>query len=386
MKYLFFDIECASCEGGGKLCEFGYVLTDAQLDVVEKDNLLINPDCRFDRYVIQSLLNFCKTDYDRAPLFPARYDKIYALLSDPDTIAVGHTTRCDAEHIGDDCIRYGLAVPQFRFVDIVELYKPLGDTDNATKLVKMCEALDVQISGKAHSADVDAEMTMLVTKALCKRFDCDLATLIKKNKPCLGRLENYERVHRLKRDLRTYRSECTDKHMRLTTKDDLSRIRLYAKSVKPDASAPNNSLKGKKVCVSDLYEIAHYLEILQLVKRIAEVGGEYTTKVKSCDVFVTYEVKLANGDSIYCKRGGEAQQRVEHGKSIEIISLPELLKRLNTDEEQIKKKFKIDFAALEKAFDRTVVYSSGNGSATLGDFFNGLNVAGEGAGKKTDKK
>lgn len=29
MNYLFFDIECSNCFGGrGKICEFGYMLTN----------------------------------------------------------------------------------------------------------------------------------------------------------------------------------------------------------------------------------------------------------------------------------------------------------------------------------------------------------------------
>ena len=40
MKYLFFDIECANCyDGVGKICEFGYVLTDEYFTVLEEESL-----------------------------------------------------------------------------------------------------------------------------------------------------------------------------------------------------------------------------------------------------------------------------------------------------------------------------------------------------------
>ena len=37
MKYVFFDIECANCyQGKGKICSFGYVITNENFDVEEK--------------------------------------------------------------------------------------------------------------------------------------------------------------------------------------------------------------------------------------------------------------------------------------------------------------------------------------------------------------
>ena len=45
MKYLFFDLEYASQKGGtSKICEFGYVVTDENFNILEKDNLIINPN------------------------------------------------------------------------------------------------------------------------------------------------------------------------------------------------------------------------------------------------------------------------------------------------------------------------------------------------------
>ena len=47
MKFLFFDIECANCFGGvGKIFSFGYVLTDETFHVLERDDILMNPEWR----------------------------------------------------------------------------------------------------------------------------------------------------------------------------------------------------------------------------------------------------------------------------------------------------------------------------------------------------
>ena len=44
MKYLFFDIECSNCfQGVGKMCEFGYVLTDENLVVMKTGDIPMSP-------------------------------------------------------------------------------------------------------------------------------------------------------------------------------------------------------------------------------------------------------------------------------------------------------------------------------------------------------
>ena len=40
MKYLFFDIECASVfKNTAKICAFGYCLTDEQFHILEKEDI-----------------------------------------------------------------------------------------------------------------------------------------------------------------------------------------------------------------------------------------------------------------------------------------------------------------------------------------------------------
>ena len=44
MKYLFFDIECSNCFNGvGKMCEFGYVLTDENFLVMKTGDIPMSP-------------------------------------------------------------------------------------------------------------------------------------------------------------------------------------------------------------------------------------------------------------------------------------------------------------------------------------------------------
>ena len=76
MDYLFFDIECANCNEGAKICEFGYVIANHNFEKIEQKNILINPNAPFDEFVINSLLNYKKEEYDKSPLLPSVYDEI----------------------------------------------------------------------------------------------------------------------------------------------------------------------------------------------------------------------------------------------------------------------------------------------------------------------
>ena len=48
MKYLFFDIECSVVsKNAAKICAFGYCLTDEKFNILEKEDILINPQGSF---------------------------------------------------------------------------------------------------------------------------------------------------------------------------------------------------------------------------------------------------------------------------------------------------------------------------------------------------
>ena len=50
MKLVFFDIECAGVHKTyAKICAFGYVVCDGQFNILEKEDILINPRGRFEQ-------------------------------------------------------------------------------------------------------------------------------------------------------------------------------------------------------------------------------------------------------------------------------------------------------------------------------------------------
>lgn len=59
MNFLFFDIECAVCNQEKRICSFGYVLTDCNLNIIKKEDILINP-VKFDDKILQEVINYKK--------------------------------------------------------------------------------------------------------------------------------------------------------------------------------------------------------------------------------------------------------------------------------------------------------------------------------------
>ena len=118
MKYVFFDIECACVfKSVAKICAFGYVLTDEQFNVLEREDILLNPKGKFhltDRKGREGLvLPYEYEDFKTYPPFPAAYARIKALLEDKEHIVLGHATLNDVNYLNLETRRYKL--PSFRF-------------------------------------------------------------------------------------------------------------------------------------------------------------------------------------------------------------------------------------------------------------------------------
>ena len=109
-KYLFFDLEYASCKNGYKICEFGYVITNDAFKILARENLIINPSIPrkdWDYYALDNILTRTISNYESKQKFPHFYARIYHLISSVD-IVVGHTLNGDAKALNDECKRYNL--------------------------------------------------------------------------------------------------------------------------------------------------------------------------------------------------------------------------------------------------------------------------------------
>ncbi len=206
-SYLFFDIECANCfDGVGKMCSFGYVLTDRYFNVLDTDDVVMNPECEFDWYLFspknQCPLAYSK-DYFRAQHnFESFYKPLKKLIEESERRVIGFASPNDLGFVVSACERYSLPYINFAAWDL----KPILEEMKGEKhgLAEWCEKLNVNTEKlQAHKSQDDAMMTMLCAKALCQENNLEIEDLLEKNRGVKLSVDKYIEA----REEKKYREE-----------------------------------------------------------------------------------------------------------------------------------------------------------------------------------
>lgn len=169
MNYLFFDIECANCFNGiGKICEFSYVLTDGEFNVLKENSIKMNPCAEFDKKGFAMADIHLEEDYDyyyEQPDFAHFYQEIRRVLQQGNVRVVGHETCSDAKYLIDECRRYNLPRINFVFYDTRKLAKLIYGRDKNMSLSSLYQDF-CKPEGEItkHQSLADARMTMEVAK------------------------------------------------------------------------------------------------------------------------------------------------------------------------------------------------------------------------------
>ena len=144
MRYLFYDVECSNCfNGEGKMCSFGYVITDSDFNVVEKRDIVMNPASRF--YLRRKdgkpeiELAYSEEYFKSQPKFDKFYEEIKEMLEYPDQIVMGHSILNDVKHLAYQCKRYKFPCINYRFGDSQLIYKKFINGGPQVGLAKICE-------------------------------------------------------------------------------------------------------------------------------------------------------------------------------------------------------------------------------------------------------
>lgn len=210
MKYLFFDIE--SPDGGiGAMCEFGYVITDEQFNVLDQQVITMNPERCFNTGYRKGRPNvsfyFPKEKYLSSPKFPYYYDRIKKLLTVPDTIVLGYSVGNDIRYIAFTSQRYHKPVFNYFAYDVQKMHRTLNNLVNMASLDKAVEEIPLEDKKglTSHRSDCDAKMTMLVLKNLLKTKNLTINDLINDNYKIevtsyLKRLEENKRIKQNRKD------------------------------------------------------------------------------------------------------------------------------------------------------------------------------------------
>ncbi len=289
MKYLFFDIECSVVsKKAAKICAFGYCLTDEKFHILEKEDILINPQGGFhltDRKGSQGLvLPYEYSSFKKYPTFRQKAEKIYGLLQDRDTLVVGHATMNDVKYLNLESLRFSLPSFGFSFADTQFLYmNKIGEFSRQFGLGAIAEQLGVEFV--AHRAVDDAYATMKVAEAMCKEENATLSELIEKYGVSLGKIADYEITQTTSKAQVAYKAlQEQKKEEREKKKVEFYRFADREKR-KRQKDGP---LKNKKICFSHPLEIELPLS-KKLLSDVFNAGGFFTSHAEECDVYVCFE-------------------------------------------------------------------------------------------------
>lgn len=180
MNFVFYDVECANCYNGkGKLCSFGYVITDQNFKIIKKDDILIDPNCDFQPFVLKHVINYREEEFIDKPRFNMVYNFIKELLTNPNNISFGFDVSNDLKYINDDCIRYKLPLIRATSYDIQAFYEMYVGNKEKKSLGGLANLFGIDLSSLAeHNSRDDAMMTMLVMKEIANKLNVNGLDLV----------------------------------------------------------------------------------------------------------------------------------------------------------------------------------------------------------------
>ena len=289
MKYLFFDIECSVVSKKvAKICAFGYCLTDEKFHILEKEDLLINPQGGFhltDRQGKQGLVLPYKYDeFKKYPTFSQYAKKIYALLQDEDTLVAGHATMNDVKYLNFESQRFQLPPFKFSFADTQFVYMNYKkDFSRQFGLGAIAEQLGVEFV--AHRAVDDAYATMKIAEAMCLVEGVNFAELLEKYRIQKGRIENFEITQTTSDAFIAYKKE--QERQREDREKRKAEFYHFVDREKRKRKK-DGVLKDKNVCFSHGLETELSLSKRLLSEAYAQ-GATFTSRAENCDVYVCFD-------------------------------------------------------------------------------------------------
>ena len=314
MNFLFFDIECAVCTPEKRICSFGYVLTDSNLNIIKKEDILINP-VEFDDKILNEVINYKKEDLLKYDEFPKYYEIIKELLCDKNNIVIGQVAKNDASYLIDSVKRYNLKSIDFIFYDFAEIYKNYTNSKQYISLENERIFLGVKDNqGQLHTSVNDAYILYECFKSLYLKTNLTKASLIKKYKGIKGFVKQNELVL------------FDDFHSIANTIGDHSKNKEIFKTYVLNISKLENItsiLLNKRINVSKEYAKAHFREMIFIAYLIKINGGTYS---------------ILNNATTYISTGENIDVLKDY-PNMEIIELDKFLEMINYNKQDMNNYF-----------------------------------------------
>lgn len=316
MNFVFFDIECASVyKYTAKICAFGYVLCDEKFNIIEKEDILINPKGKFHltdgRGERGLVLPYEYSDFKKYPLFTEVYPKIKELLEDKNNLVFGHATLNDVNYLNLETKRFRLPSFRFTYSDSQLMYMTsVNDFSRQFGLEYITQNLNVEFT--PHRAADDAYATMRVVEALAKKHGCSGIKLEKLLGLKRGKICDYKVTRPDTFKFCEYRRQ-KEKQKEERSKRKVLFYNAISRRCKPESA----KLKGKVFNFSRAIEDNIDISI-PLVERIRKSGGVYSEKLAECTVYVCEE----GDDTVRTKNARETAE-------LKIINLQQLSELIN---------------------------------------------------------
>lgn len=286
MKFLFFDTECSNCfDGIGKVCEFGYILTDDNFRVKVKYEIPMSPGRGSNnKFHLRAYgkhkpisLAFDESYYYTQPEFDYYYGEIKKLMEDKDTICFAWSSDNDIQHLYNSCMRYSKEPIHYICYDVQKIFGKYIETSKQKSLKESClhlvgatKMMDIQ----EHLSSDDSKMAMLILEKICELKNIDVLTLLQESDyakdDSIEYMNNFNKHKKEKEIIKTNialyrRIEEEDKAKLLLPEYENKRFRIYSDIIHKEIDLPN------------------------IIETIHNRGGIFVRDLKLIDFFIIYK-------------------------------------------------------------------------------------------------
>lgn len=299
-SYLFFDIECANCFNGvGKMCSLGYVVVNEEFEILDEDDVVMNPETEFDWYLFapkkDCQLAYSKDYFRMQHNFESYYSPIKKLFEEAGRKILGFSVSNDIGFLQSACERYNLPGINYAAYDIRKILSSSVGKDQ--KLEDWAETFNISLKNlKMHKSVDDAKLSMLVLKSLCEQKNISIEDLIQKNKEFKISVEKYIEQRENKRH----------------TDEILEKIKyLYEKKIK---SPYSKRFVGENFAFAYKIKYENVDISLEVAEKIFKHGGILHKNLKSNGTLIVLDLNLT-----------DEQKESYKKRKIRILSVDEIL-------------------------------------------------------------
>lgn len=280
VQYLFFDIEGANNNNFvAKMCTFGYVISSTNYQLIQKSDIVINPQSFFESHIIKHKMHAYNLEqYREAPCFNYYYKQIKAILEKEEQLVVGWSVSNDVKYLHDACKRYHLKQIKFTYLDLQKLLMIIDKQTTLSSLENTCEKLGIN-KVILHKSDEDAYLTMKIAKHITNKLNLSLEELAILYPNCLATVDDYIKALPTQEEI--------------DNKIKKRKIITFIRTKKVKKIFQISSFKEDSVFYfdNDLFYL-YFEEIKEIIRYLKNSGFEVTNTYQKANIYIYPENKL----------------------------------------------------------------------------------------------